>query len=92
MKKINEEIKSLVLHIQGLVIETPNIVMYYQSEIYLLSIYSFGENSKYQYYKNLCLDCCLLDKKTTIRELKQIINDLKEIKKYGYSSENKLIS
>ena len=92
MKKINEEIKSLVLHIQGLVIETPNIIMNYQAEIYSLSIYSFGENGKYQYHKRLYIDACLTNEKAVIKELKQIIKDLKEIKNYGYSSENKHVS
>jgi hypothetical protein len=92
MKKINEEIKSLVLHIQGLVIETPNIIMNYQAEIYSLSIYSFGENGKYQYHKRVYIDGLLSTEKAIIAELKQIINDLKEIRNYEYSSKNKLIS
>lgn len=92
MKKINEEIKSLVLHIQGLVFETPKLTMMYTSEIYSLSIYSFAENGKYQYNKYLYIDACLTNEKAIIAELKQIIEDLKEIKKYEYSSENKCVS
>ena len=92
MKNINEEIKSLVLHIQGLVFEMPKITMMYTSEIYSLSIYSFAENGKYQYNKHLYIDACLTNEKAIIAELKQIIDDLKEIKKYGYSSESKCAS
>lgn len=89
MKNINEEIKSLVLDIQGLVIETPKITMMYSSEIYTLSIYSFDKNGKYQYNKRVYLDCIITNEKAVIAELKQIIDDLKEIKKYGYSSKSK---
>ena len=92
MKMVNEEIKNLVLHIQGLVIETPQITMMYTSGIYLLSIYSFAENGKYQYNKRVYLDCIITNEKATIAELKQIIEDLKEIKKHGYSSKNQLAS
>lgn len=92
MKMVNEEIKSLVLDIQGLVFETPQITMMYTSGIYLLSIYSFAENGKYQYNKRVYLDCIITNEKATIAELKQIIEDLKEIKKHGYSSKNQLAS
>lgn len=92
MKKINEEIKSLVLHIQGLVIETPNMIINYQAEIYSLSIYSFDKKGKYQYHKRVYIDGLISTEKAIIAELKQIINDIKEIRNYGYSSENKLIS
>ena len=92
MKNINEEIKSLVLHIQGLAIETPEIVMYYQSEIHLLSVYSFGENGKYKYHKEVYIDGFITTKAAVIADLKQIINDLKGIRENGYSSESKLIS
>lgn len=90
MKKINKEIKSLVLDIQGLVIETPNIIMNYTAEIYTLSIYSFGENGKYKYHKRVYIDCSITNEKAVIAELKQIINDLKEIKENEYSSKSKL--
>lgn len=92
MKMVNEKIKSLVLHIQGLVFETPQITMMYTSGIYLLSIYSFAENGKYQYNKRVYIDCVLTNEKAVIAELKQIIEDLKEIKKYGYSSKSELAS
>jgi hypothetical protein len=92
MKRINEEIKSLVLEIQGLVIETPKINMNYNAEIYSLSIYSFGENGKYQYHKRLYIDGAITNEKAVIAELKQIINDLKEIRKNGYSSKSKCAS
>lgn len=90
MKNISKEIKSLVLHIQGLVIEIPKMTVYYQSEIYLLSIYSFGENHKYKYHKEVYIDGFLSNKDNVLSELKQIIDDLKEIKEHGYSSESKL--
>lgn len=92
MKNINEEIKSLVLHIQGLVFETPKITMMYSSQIYTLSIYSFDENGKYRYDKRVYLDCVITNEKAVIAELKQIIEDLKEIKENGYSSESKRAS
>jgi hypothetical protein len=90
MKNISKEIKSLVLHIQGLVIEIPEMTVYYQSEIYLLSIYSFGKNHKYRYHKEVYIDGYLSNETAVIADLKQIINDLKEIKENGYKSQSKL--
>ena len=90
MKNISKEIKSLVLHIQGLVIEIPKMTVYYQSEIYLISVYSFGENRKYKYHKEVYIDGFNSNENKVILALKEIINDLEEIKEHGYSSENKL--
>ena len=79
MKSINKEIKSLVLHIQGLVIEIPKMTVYYQSEIYLLSVYSFGENRKYKYHKEVYIDGFTSNDEKVISKLKEIIADLERM-------------
>ena len=51
-----------------------------------------SKKGKYQYHKRVYIDGLLSTEKAIIAELKQIINDLKEIRNYEYSSKNKLIS
>ena len=76
----NKKILSLVAEILSLVAQKKTITMYYQSNISLLSLYSFDENGKYSYSKSLYLDGFLSSEEQVIKELKQIIVDLKEMK------------
>lgn len=78
MNTINKEILGLLHHIQDLVTQSTEISMYYQSNISLLSLYSFDENGKYSYCKSLYLDGFLASEEQVIKELKQIIVDLEE--------------
>ena len=74
--KISKEITSLVMRIQELVMQSDEMIMYYQSKISLLSIYKFDEKRKYSYHKELYLDGLILNQSRVKKELKTIINEL----------------
>ena len=77
--KLSKEVTSLVLRVQELVMQNENMTMYCQSNISLISIYSFGENRKYSYHRELYLDGLIFNEIKVIKELKSIIIELEMI-------------
>ena len=80
MKPINKKILDLIRQVQDLVFQKPNMMMYCQSDIYLVSIYSITENGKFSYRKNLYIDGSLQSESQVIKELEEIIKNLEEMK------------
>lgn len=81
MKSISKEILNYMHKIQDLVVETEDVNIYYQADIYLFNVYALNYNSEgYKYHKQVYIDGFLSSKKQIIEDLKQIIEDLEEMK------------
>lgn len=78
MKVLNKEVIELIHKIQELVIEIPTMTMYYQSNVYVLSVYSFEEETKY--HKHIYVDGFSTNEKQVIQDLKDMIRDLEAMK------------
>lgn len=91
MKPINENVLHYMHKIQDLATKSKKVNIYYQADIYLLSVYSLKKDSiGYEYHKKVYIDGYLSSYDQVIRDLKDIIRDLEVIVNES-NSKNKLI-
>lgn len=92
MKTISKKILYLLHQIQDLVIEVKDIQFYYQSNVFLLSVYILNEKKDgYKYNKRVYLDGFLSNENQVVKDLREIIKDL-EAMKYENRGKSKVIS
>lgn len=77
----NKKVLDLLRQIQGLAIQTPKIIMYYQEDVSLFSIYSFREDGNYAYKKQTYIDGAIYGEEQTILDLENILKDMEEMNK-----------
>lgn len=81
MKVIKRNMLNYLHKIQDLAVELKTVTIYYQSDIYLLNVYSLDKHKKgYKYHKQVYIDGFLSSEKQVIKDLQQIISDLEAMK------------